>query len=604
MSSFFGIEVEERSPAYFRPDDNLRSVRLRRATLVVHDDTVTEQTRVVVKCRIDRGAHLFSFASVPFVSPSPAMYPVFVLTSLTSHHTGPSYVLASLVPNRSESVPLDVVFTEDVRISVRVMTAAADDDGKYAVHLTGNVNDAQFEFGDEDEEGSSSSEESEEEEEEDVLRRATRATEDELTEEDTGMSSSSESWGSDYDDVDGDGVVKDGTTQMQDTDEVDAERRAAAARTGVSTNIWVDPVSNAGSSKAKQSVLRKWDPAVSDSKIQWAYHLQTAGARFHRRSVVPPKFKWTGGLRPFLVSPRRLIPKTGWLVPLPDYATSGWPEDEFGSKWQKKLEVKSKTQIEKMRAACRLGRFVMDVVARHIAPGVTTDELDRICHVTTIANGAYPSPRNYMGFPKSLCTSVNETVCHGIPDARQLQDGDIVNLDVTVCLNGYHGDLNETYLVRDRNGDDTMDTGKQTEHEASVKLMRCAYGCLSDAIEMCGPGVRFRDLGEAIQTRADREKFAVVKDFCGHGIGEDFHCAPNVPHYSRNKAVGTMKPGMTFTIEPMVNAGTRKCITWPDGWTAVTADGARSAQYEHTLLVTEQGVEVLTARTGKSTPLW
>ena len=173
MSSFFGIEVEERSPAYFRPDDNLRSVRLRRATLVVHDDTVTEQTRVVVKCRIDRGAHLFSFASVPFVSPSPAMYPVFVLTSLTPHHTGPSYVLASLVPNRSESVPLDVVFTEDVRISVRVMTAAADDDGKYAVHLTGNVNDAQFEFGDEDEEGSSSSEESEEEEEEDVLRRAT-----------------------------------------------------------------------------------------------------------------------------------------------------------------------------------------------------------------------------------------------------------------------------------------------------------------------------------------------------------------------------------------------------------------------------------------------
>ena len=253
--------------------------------------------------------------------------------------------------------------------------------------------------------------------------------------------------------------------------------------------------------------------------------------------------------------------------------------------------------MAKMRAASSLGRAVMDAVAAAIAPGVTTDELDRVCHAMTLCNGAYPSPRRYMGFPKSICTSVNEVVCHGIPDARPLEDGDIVNLDVTVCLNGYHGDLNETYLVG-------TGAGHPERTEASKKLMAAALECLELAIARCRPGTRFRDLGEVIQTRAHADGFGVVKDFCGHGIGELFHCAPNVPHYARNKAAGTMRPGMTFTIEPMVNEGTHKTKTWPDGWTAVTADGGRSAQYEHTLAITETGVEVLTARTPNSKPLW
>mmetsp|Transcript_46917 Transcript_46917/g.75094 ORF Transcript_46917/g.75094 Transcript_46917/m.75094 type:complete len:251 (+) Transcript_46917:143-895(+) len=250
-----------------------------------------------------------------------------------------------------------------------------------------------------------------------------------------------------------------------------------------------------------------------------------------------------------------------------------------------------------MKAACSLGRAVMDAVAAAIAPGVTTDALDRICHVMSVMNGAYPSPRNYMGFPKSLCTSVNEVVCHGIPDARPLEDGDIVNLDITVYLNGYHGDLNETYLVGTGAGD-------KPRAESGKKLMATALESLELAIASCRPGMRFRDLGELIQGVGNNAGFGVVKDFCGHGIGSLFHCAPNVPHYARNKAVGVMKAGMTFTIEPMLNEGTHKCKHWPDGWTAVTADGGRSAQYEHTLAITASGVEVLTARTANSMPFY
>ena len=234
---------------------------------------------------------------------------------------------------------------------------------------------------------------------------------------------------------------------------------------------------------------------------------------------------------------------------MPDYATTGWPEEEFNSRWQRKLEVKSDAAMAKMRAACRLGRHVMDTVARAIEPGVTTDLLDRICHVVTVSNGAYPSPRNYMGFPKSLCTSVNETVCHGIPDARPLLDGDIVNLDVTVCLDGYHGDLNETYFVEateetEREKDATACSEREALKARSVALMRCARECLADAIALCAPGARFRDLGEAIQARADRSGFGVVRTSrarhrhavplraeraalrgtaAGHGSGHDVH---------------------------------------------------------------------------------
>ena len=534
---------------------------------------------------------------------SPRERPFRPLTLDRSSRAGPPLVLASLLPGRVETVPLDVLLTDDVRISVRVVAraaaaaAAAASRARFAVHLTGDV-DLTFEQDLVSESDSDS----------DSPPRETRAFD--ASEEDVDMRHSededappsdsgdeSDSWGSGDDLEDlaaavaadaADAATADDTTKRAngDDDASIAARRAAASR-GAAGGGWTTPVPGADDAQ-----LRRWEGSGD-----WAYHVQTSGARQHRRSSRRPDFSWTGTLRPREVSPRRAVPSLGWLSPLPDYARTGWPDEEFGSELQRKLEVKTEAQMAKMRAASSLGRAVMDAVAAAIAPGVTTDELDRVCHAMTLCNGAYPSPRRYMGFPKSICTSVNEVVCHGIPDARPLEDGDIVNLDVTVCLNGYHGDLNETYLVG-------TGAGHPERTEASKKLMAAALECLELAIARCRPGTRFRDLGEVIQTRAHADGFGVVKDFCGHGIGELFHCAPNVPHYARNKAAGTMRPGMTFTIEPMVNEGTHKTKTWPDGWTAVTADGGRSAQYEHTLAITETGVEVLTARTPNSKPLW
>jgi len=212
-------------------------------------------------------------------------------------------------------------------------------------------------------------------------------------------------------------------------------------------------------------------------------------------------------------------------------------------------------------------------------------------HEATIRRDAYPSPLNYYNFPKSVCTSVNEVICHGIPDQRELQDGDIVNVDVTAYFQGFHGDLNETFVVGEPD-------------EESKRLIKVTHDCLMKAIGEVKPGVRFRDMGEVISTHAQKNGFSVVKTYCGHGIGDLFHCAPNIPHYARNKAVGVMKEGMTFTIEPMINMGSWRDQTWPDGWTAVTEDGKRSAQFEHTLLVTATGCEILTARLESSPPLW
>ncbi|EMS64412.1 Methionine aminopeptidase 1A [Triticum urartu] len=273
-------------------------------------------------------------------------------------------------------------------------------------------------------------------------------------------------------------------------------------------------------------------------------------------------------LRPFPISKMRLVPDG---IEKPDWALDGIPKIEPDSDLQKRVEIKTPEQIERMRETCRIAREVLDAGARIIKPGITTDEIDRVIHEETIARGGYPSPLNYHFFPKSCCTSVNEVICHGIPDARKLEDGDIVNIDVTVYYKGVHGDLNDTYFVGNVD-------------EASKQLVRCTYECLEKAIAIVKPGVRFREVGEVISRHASMSGLSVVKSYCGHGIGELFHCAPNIPHYSRNKAVGIMKAGLW------------RDRLWPDEWTAVTADGKRSAQFEHTLLVTETGVEVLTAR--------
>jgi methionyl aminopeptidase len=243
--------------------------------------------------------------------------------------------------------------------------------------------------------------------------------------------------------------------------------------------------------------------------------------------------------------------------------------------------VKGAEVIERLRRAGRLAAEVLRVTAGAIAPGVTTDELDAVCHQSTVDRGAYPSPLNYHGYPKSICTSVNEVICHGIPDSRPLDDGDIVNLDVTVFLDGVHGDTNATF-------------GVGTIDDESARLITVTRQSLERGIEAVVPGRPISDIGRAIQRHAEAAGFGVVRNYCGHGIGEVFHSRPQIPHFYEPSADTIMEPGMTFTIEPMITMGTWRHLAWDDGWTAVTADGRRTAQFEHTILVTDDGAEILT----------
>ncbi len=273
------------------------------------------------------------------------------------------------------------------------------------------------------------------------------------------------------------------------------------------------------------------------------------------------------------VSPMRTVPSE---ISRPEYALTG----KLASP-KKATLVKTADEIERMRAAGKAAAEVLDTLADHIRPGITTDELDAIAHETAIAKGAYPSPLNYMGYPKSLCTSVNEVICHGIPDSRQLAEGDIINCDVTVFLNGMHGDTSRMFLVG-------------SVDDASRLLVERTHDCMMRGISTVGPGIQVREIGRAIQAHAESFGYGVVRDFVGHGIGDTFHELPNVPHYDSPQATLVLVPGMTFTIEPMINIGTHKALMWDDDWTAVTADGSRSAQFEHTVLVTDDGVEILT----------
>lgn len=305
-----------------------------------------------------------------------------------------------------------------------------------------------------------------------------------------------------------------------------------------------------------------------------------------------PGFEFTGPQRPYAQSPIRKVPEH---IKRPDYADhpEGYPAGEYASKVALSIKALRPAEIEGMRLACKYAREVLDEAARAVAVGVTCDEIDRVVHEACIARNCYPSPLNYRNFPKSCCTSVNEVICHGIPDMYRLKDGDIVNLDISVYHNGYHGDVNETFLVG-------------TVDEAGVKLVRATAECLQLAIEACKPGFRYRDVGTIISKHAHAAGLSVVRTYCGHGINDLFHTTPSIPHYAKNKAVGVMQPGHTFTIEPMINEGVWQDVHWPDGWTATTKDGKRSAQFEHTLLITDTGCEVLTARLpgSPSGPAW
>jgi methionyl aminopeptidase len=275
---------------------------------------------------------------------------------------------------------------------------------------------------------------------------------------------------------------------------------------------------------------------------------------------------------PGRLSPIRDVPSS---IERPAYVGRERPERFTGS------EVKDAETIERMRVAGRLAAQAMNAVAEHIAPGVTTDELDRIGHEFLTDHGAYPSTLGYRGFPKSLCTSINEVVCHGIPDSTVLQDGDIVNIDITAFIGGVHGDTDATYLVGDVD-------------EESRLLVERTQESLNRAIRAVRPGRPINVIGRVIESYARRFGYGVVRDFTGHGIGTAFHSGLVVPHYDDPDHDTIMQPGMTFTIEPMLNLGTHAWDMWDDGWTVVTKDRQRSAQFEHTLLVTDAGAEILT----------
>jgi methionyl aminopeptidase len=251
--------------------------------------------------------------------------------------------------------------------------------------------------------------------------------------------------------------------------------------------------------------------------------------------------------------------------------------------------VASPDVIVRMRRAGRAGREVLDVTGAAVRAGISTDELDAIAHEAYIARGGYPSTLNYHGYPKSICTSVNEVICHGIPDDRELVDGDIVNVDVTIYLDGVHGDCSRTYLVGDVD-------------PASRKLVEVTERCMWQGIAAVRPGGRVRDIGRAIQSHAEANGFGVVRAFVGHGIGEQFHTDLTIPHYDDPTANTILVPGMIFTVEPMITEGAWTHDTWDDGWTAVTTDLGRTAQFEHTVLVTDVGVEVLTLAADEPQP--
>jgi methionyl aminopeptidase len=246
------------------------------------------------------------------------------------------------------------------------------------------------------------------------------------------------------------------------------------------------------------------------------------------------------------------------------------------------ITIKTPEEQDKMRVAGRLAAQVLDMIGPHVKPGVATEELDRICHDYIVGElASIPAPLNYKGFPKSICTSVNHVVCHGIPNERVLKNGDIVNIDITVIKDGYHGDTSRMFYV----GDPSI---------MAERLSRTCFDAMWRGIRAIRPGTRLGDLGHSIQSFVEEQRFSVVREYCGHGIGRVFHEDPQVLHYGRPGTGLELVPGMTITVEPMVNAGKREVKLLSDGWTVVTKDHSLSAQWEHTVLVTPTGFEVLT----------
>ncbi len=301
--------------------------------------------------------------------------------------------------------------------------------------------------------------------------------------------------------------------------------------------------------------------------------------RCHKNSTDP--------IRAGKQSPLRTVPDS-IVAPM-------WADGTEVSRWDEP-RVKSPEIIERMRRVGNEAADILNSLGQMIEPGITTDEIDQACHEGAIARGAYPSPLMYPGgdnpFPKSLCTSVNEVICHGIPDDRPLRDGDILNMDVTIYKDGVHGDTNATFFVGNVD-------------ERSQQLVRVTRECTALGIAAAVPGNPINEIGRAIQEHAEANGFGVVRDFVGHGIGEQFHTDLQICHYFHPALTDIIEPGMTFTVEPMITVGDWRARMWSDGWTAVTSDQSRTAQFEHTILITEDGPEILTTPTDTSThPYW
>ena len=280
-----------------------------------------------------------------------------------------------------------------------------------------------------------------------------------------------------------------------------------------------------------------------------------------------------GTLQPGEISPMRLVPNS---IPRPEYVGKKAPSKHRGG------DVQSNETIEKMRIAGRIAAGALAEVGANVAPGITTDELDRIGHEYLLDHHAYPSTLGYRGFPKSLCASLNEVICHGIPDSTVVQDGDICNIDITAYINGVHGDTNATFFSGDVD-------------EESRLLVERTEESLKRAIAAVRPGRPINVIGRVIESYAKRFNYGVVRDFTGHGISTTFHSGLIVPHYDTEHFDTIMQEGMTFTIEPMLTLGTHTWDMWADDWTVVTKDRLRSAQFEHTLVVTAEGAEILTS---------
>jgi methionyl aminopeptidase len=286
----------------------------------------------------------------------------------------------------------------------------------------------------------------------------------------------------------------------------------------------------------------------------------------------------TAAIAPGIVSPRRAVPAH---IVRPHYvdARPGTPADRDDPM------VKDAGTIARMRIAGRIAADALVEVGRHVAPGITTDELDRIGHDFLIAHGAYPSTLGYKGFPKSLCTSVNEVICHGIPDDRPLHDGDVVKVDITAFVGGVHGDTCATFYAGEPD-EEVKNLGERTR-EAMLRGIRAVR-----------PGRPINVIGRVIESYAKRFGYGVIRDYTGHGVGPSFHTKPTVLHYDEPRATTILEPGMTFTIEPMLTLGGYAWNAWDDDWTIVTRDGSWDAQWEHTVVVTDDGAEILTAPTG------